>query len=149
MRDRLTVAVPRRHALASRQEVCLHELADETWIHVPDVEVPRELITEALRDQPYRPSVILERGDMQSAQALVAAGVGIALVPDLARCHDADVRHIPISGSRVGRSIYCAVRTSAPQDSGVSEMLDALAAVGRRMTIWPTIERAVRGTRAA
>ena len=137
MRDRLILAVPRGHALASRNHVGLAELAGESWIHVPDLEVPRAVIDEALQGRPYQPKVLVENGDLRSAHALVAAGVGIALLPELCRAHDPDVEHVHVSGNRVGRSIYAAVRCSAPQDSGVAQLLDALTSAARRMTMWP------------
>src|SRR3954465_13381308 len=82
-RDRLLLAVPRAHELALRDLVGMSELGDESWIHVSELELPSELIGEAVGERPYRPAVLLESGNLERAQTLVAAGVGVALVPGL------------------------------------------------------------------
>ncbi len=139
MRDRLVLAVPHAHALASRQTVWLSELGDESWIHVPELELPWALISEDLQERPNRPKVLFESGNIESAQALVGAGVGITLVPELAVSRDPDVRYVALSGDRVGRSIYAAVRTTAPHDSRVRHVLEALISVARGMTLCPSL----------
>jgi DNA-binding transcriptional LysR family regulator len=74
---------------------------------------------------------------MHSAQALVAEGVGVALVPELDHRHDVGVVHLAISGARVGRSIFAASSTVAGTGTATRDMLDALAGAAR--AIWPEL----------
>ena len=131
LRDRLTLAVPRGHRLASRQVVHLSELSDEAWIHVPDLEVPHEVMLEAMRGAPYRPVAVLAGGDLHAAQALVAARVGVALVPELDQRRDLDVAHLDIADVRVRRSVFVA-RVAVAETSGVvTQMVGALVGAAR------------------
>ncbi|GAA1689799.1 LysR family transcriptional regulator [Fodinicola feengrottensis] len=77
--DELLVALPVGHRLAGRKRVRLRDLRDETWIEGghPDCLGPAPQLADGLGSAPQIGFVC---DDWNSKQALVAAGVGIALV---------------------------------------------------------------------
>jgi DNA-binding transcriptional LysR family regulator len=78
--EQILVALPTGHRLAECRRVRLHDLRDETWIEGahPDCLGPVPNLTEALGRPPR---VGFTCDDWNGKQALVAAAVGITLVP--------------------------------------------------------------------
>jgi DNA-binding transcriptional LysR family regulator len=81
--DRLLVALPEGHPLASRSTVELSALADETWV-APNPCICRDAIEAASSACGFVPQVVSQTNDYLAMQGLVAAGVGVALIPRLA-----------------------------------------------------------------
>jgi DNA-binding transcriptional LysR family regulator len=83
--DLLLMALPRRHPLAREEIVDLMDLRDDDWIAGAGPETPCSLIlAAACQAVGYEPRIAFSSGNYQVVQRLVAAGVGIALVPELA-----------------------------------------------------------------
>jgi len=83
--DPLLVAMPRRHRLARTPVVDLSELRDEDWIEGAAKDTPCSLILVATCEElGYEPRIAFNSGNYQVVQRLVAAGLGVALVPELA-----------------------------------------------------------------
>ncbi|GAA2748088.1 MULTISPECIES: LysR family transcriptional regulator [Kitasatospora] len=88
MEDQLTILLPVGHPLARRHAVRLADLAEERWI----AGCPRcraNLLT-ICADAGFDPDVVFTTDDNLAVQSLVAAGVGIALMPALVlafMCH--------------------------------------------------------------
>lgn len=80
--DPLLVALPAGHRLAARRTIRLTELAAESWI-AGSTTVEDTLIGACLRSG-FRPSVRYVVQEWTAKQGLVAAGLGITLVPGLA-----------------------------------------------------------------
>jgi DNA-binding transcriptional LysR family regulator len=81
MDDPFYLAVPRGHPLAHEPEVRMEDLREETWIegrHCADA-----LLTAA-HDAGFEPRVAFDAAEWLGKQGLVAAGVGITLIPTLA-----------------------------------------------------------------
>lgn len=83
MRDELRLALPTGHRLAAKGRVRLAELAGEAWIEGahPDCLGPLGVLTEALGGPPR---IAFTCDDWNGKQALVAAGLGITVLPSLA-----------------------------------------------------------------
>lgn len=80
--DPLLVALPTGHRLAARRTIRLTELAGESWI-AGSTTVEDTLIGACLRSG-FRPTVRYVVQEWTAKQGLVAAGLGITLVPGLA-----------------------------------------------------------------
>ena len=104
--DRMAVALPACDAAPRRGPVPLAELAAERWI-VPGPSLCRTALDEACRRAGFAPEVVSETNDYQAMIGLVAAGVGVAVVPRLAAGFAAGrpVRLLPLSGSRLARRV--------------------------------------------
>lgn len=82
--DPLHVVVPAQHPLAGAGQLNLEDLADEAWI-VRDHRPPNHQAFETMcRIAGFEPHVVFRTDDYQSAQGLVAAGIGVCLMPTLA-----------------------------------------------------------------
>jgi DNA-binding transcriptional LysR family regulator len=84
--DRLGAFVPIKHPLAGRRDIALVDLRDEPFI-LTDISggfVLRDLTLEVCRDAGFYPKVIQEAMDSYTVFALVAAGLGLSIVPESA-----------------------------------------------------------------
>lgn len=98
-REPLMLALPANHALATRPTLTMHELAGESF-----VTQPRELAATlhnrlaALADAAgFRPRIVQQAQQINGLLALVAAGLGLALVPSTMRVvHLAGVSYVPL-----------------------------------------------------
>ncbi|UQR66644.1 LysR substrate-binding domain-containing protein [Bradyrhizobium sp. C-145] len=79
-------ALPKRHRLAGRSSIALRELVDEPFVLYPSTPGPSvtELFTSACRESGFVPRVAQEARHLQTVVGLVAAGVGVSLVPQAA-----------------------------------------------------------------
>lgn len=68
-------------------EVSLRELSREKWIIRRDQHPASEVLSLACEKAGFAPTVVYGASDYQEVQAMVAAGVGVAMVPELATVH--------------------------------------------------------------
>lgn len=78
------VGMPSGHALASRQEVHVQDLADEPMILYPNLPMPglAQEVMSAFRQEGVSLRVEHEVGDVVSAIAMVAAGLGLCVTTE-------------------------------------------------------------------
>lgn len=83
----LVVAVPRYHRLASVAGVGVNEILQESLIVYPAAPRPSyaDHVLDLFSQHGYVPNVVQEVNELQTAIGLVAAGIGIALVPESVR----------------------------------------------------------------
>lgn len=86
-RDALILAVPEASPLARRAAVSIGELANERFVLFPHVQGPalHGRIMQACRQSGFLPRIHQEARQMHTILSLVAAGMGVAFVPDGAR----------------------------------------------------------------
>ncbi|HRF50985.1 MAG TPA: LysR substrate-binding domain-containing protein [Anaerolineales bacterium] len=85
MQERYVLAVSVQHPfLGRRQSVRIADLSAEPFILFPEGYRLREVTLEACAQAGFEPKVALDGGAMQSALEFVGAGLGVALVPELA-----------------------------------------------------------------
>lgn len=77
--------VPRRHPWSARESVGLGELAESSLVVLDRSFRPRQLLQEALAAEGLAMGEYVECGNAQVAQALAAAGRGVAVVSDDSR----------------------------------------------------------------
>jgi len=80
--ERLVVVVPPGHRLRRRRGVSLSELADEELVTTPVGFGFRSLVDALLRAAGVAPVVSFESQDLATIEGLVAAGLGVAIVPE-------------------------------------------------------------------
>jgi DNA-binding transcriptional LysR family regulator len=78
----VVLALPYRHALANRDQVALADLADERWI--AGCPLCRGHLLAACEAVGVAPNIELETDNAIAVLTLVAAGLGVALLPQLA-----------------------------------------------------------------
>jgi molybdate transport repressor ModE-like protein len=82
--DRYDAILPAGHELAGRARLSLADLAGEQWVASTSLCGCRQITETMCREAGFEPRVAFEADDTMAAQALVAAGVGVALLPQLA-----------------------------------------------------------------
>ena len=83
MDDPLHVALPRDHPLAGAPSLTMADLRDETWIEGRDRVCAAPLLAAAAAAG-YEPRICFESAQWLGKQGLVAAGLGVTLIPTLA-----------------------------------------------------------------
>jgi DNA-binding transcriptional LysR family regulator len=100
------LAVSQRHPfLGKRQTVKLADLAAEPFILFPEGYKLREVTLRACRAAGFEPRVALDGGAMQSALEFVSAGLGVALVPELALTDGNGIHAVRISDQTLKREL--------------------------------------------
>jgi DNA-binding transcriptional LysR family regulator len=113
-KEPLLVAVPSGHALASRKEVDLGSLAAETFILYPRAVRPglADTVVAACETAGFTPKVGQYAPQLSSTINLVAASLGISIVPDSMRCLQAHaVTYVPLRGEPLHALLGIAYRT--------------------------------------
>ena len=80
MDDPFFVALPREHPLADQDELRMEDLREETWI---EGRLCMEGLRHAANAAGFEPRVAFDSSEWLGKQGLVAAGVGVALIPTL------------------------------------------------------------------
>jgi LysR family transcriptional regulator, transcription activator of glutamate synthase operon len=80
-RQRLGVAVPRGHRLADEAAVSMIDLADEPFVAMHPGFGMRQLLNELCAAAQFQPRIVLESANLTTTAGLVAAGLGIGLMP--------------------------------------------------------------------
>ncbi len=128
--DRCDLLVPEGHALAGRDGVRREELARERWICQPPGTVCHDWLVRTLRTAGYEPDIGHRAEENHTQLALVAAGLGIAMMPRLGRGPLLDgvvaVRLDPVPERR----LYALWRTEAARRPAITAAVDALRAHG-------------------
>ena len=81
--ESLTVAVAPDHPLVGRG-AALEDLVDARWIDAPEITAPLEELAAVARADGFRPALRYDGQDVGGLLALVAAGHGLALLPERA-----------------------------------------------------------------
>jgi DNA-binding transcriptional LysR family regulator len=131
-REELLLAVPATHRLADPAEpIDVAALRDETWIAAPAEEPSRQALDRFMHDprEPRRSPLRIqwEFEGLATIVALVARGVGIALIPPIAladRRDDVVVRQLPPPAPTF--DVYAVTRTAALRNPAVAATLAAL-----------------------
>ncbi len=128
------VALSSRHRLARQKHVRIGSLAEESWLLPAPERFPefRAEVERLLRAANVVPARTLESSDDVAGSRLVAAGLGVALVPDLATRAVSGVALVPVRPAVIRRlfAVMVPARHSAPRTG----LLDALARSGQALT---------------
>lgn len=99
--ERLWIALPTGHPLAARKRLRLAELRNESFILYPRANgsLLYDAIIAACQNAGFSPRISQEAPQMASIVSLVAAGVGVTLVPaSVCQLRPEGVRYLRISG---------------------------------------------------
>ncbi|MFF1375960.1 LysR family transcriptional regulator [Streptomyces sp. NPDC058308] len=126
--DLCDLVVPRGHRLAGRASVRREELRSERWITQPPGLVCHEWLVRTLREAGCEPDIAHQAEENPTLVALVAAGLGIALIPRLGRGPvPADAVTVSLEPVPV-RRLYALWRTGASRRPAIAETVRALRA---------------------
>ncbi|WP_277455129.1 LysR family transcriptional regulator [Janibacter sp. DB-40] len=83
LEEEVRVALPRDHPLAGQEVIAMTDLTDEDWI--AGCARCRGHLLQIANNAGFAPKVAFETEDYVAVQGFVAAGLGVALIPDLIR----------------------------------------------------------------
>ena len=132
MNDPVDLAVPADHPLAGRPSVELTELSAEPWITWPYGAICHEWLTQTLRQHGLSPEVTHTAEEHQTQLAMVAAGLGIAVMPRLGRGFIEGVSIITLKPT-FSRQIYAIFRTLASERPAIEVTVSAICEVGQQL----------------
>jgi LysR family transcriptional activator of glutamate synthase operon len=111
--ERLVLVVPAGHRLRGRKRVRLRELAGEDLVTTPVGFGYRSLVDSLLRDAGVSPVISFESQDLATIEGLVAAGLGVAILPE-PFAGQSGTRGLPIAARAARRTIGLTWRTDRP-----------------------------------
>ncbi|OBJ10556.1 LysR substrate-binding domain-containing protein [Mycobacterium sp. 1465703.0] len=136
-RDRLLVALPHGHALTSRRELRITDLRDEEFVaHAGSGRsVMNTVLTSLCADAGFVPRVRHEVEETSTLVTLVAAGLGVAVVPDpTASLGLAGVCYRPLVPAQLGIELVAAHAAQANSPL-IKRVLAILRNVARHVSV--------------
>jgi DNA-binding transcriptional LysR family regulator len=130
MDDRLHLAVPRGHRLAEVDEIRMADLADETWIESRHPDSP---LRRAAAAAGFEPRICFEATQWLAKQGLVAAGLGITLIPSLALAtvrEDVVLRSLGPDGPK--REVFLVTLCCGYENPAIPPMREMLRAIAEQ-----------------
>lgn len=79
----LVALLPARHPLASRKTLKLEELRHDPFIQSPKGYILQTIVENACKQNGFEPKVSFEGKDIDAIKGLVAAGLGVTLLPEI------------------------------------------------------------------
>jgi DNA-binding transcriptional LysR family regulator len=129
--DPMYVAMPAGHPLATADPLDLVDFASEPWMLATSDSCPdSKLFLRACHAAGFEPQIAFQNDDYPAILGFVAAGVGVALVPDMvARGAREDVVIRPLEPAAPWRPIHAALPTGY-RSPGAEAMVAVLREVG-------------------
>lgn len=126
--DPLDLLVSADHPLAVRPSVLLSEAADEPWILDRPGRPLHHLVQAACAAAGFSPSVAHEAADWDTGAALVDAGLGVCLIPRLARMPEGyRTTRVPLRGDPApARHLLTGIRRGSGRQPVIASALAAL-----------------------
>ena len=84
LEDPMYLALAREHPLAGKRTLRLEDLAGDAWVQTSGASPCARHVLRCCHAAGFEPRVSFHSDDYQTVQGLVAAGVGVALIPELA-----------------------------------------------------------------
>jgi DNA-binding transcriptional LysR family regulator len=143
--ENLSLAVGRKHPLARKAAVTLSELEHEKFIlYKSPVHSTRQLTMEFCHNAGFDPMVEFESEQAETIQNLVAANLGITILPDmvLERRLGTDLRRVRILAPAPSRTIMASWKTGRYLATTTRRFLQCAEKVGRD---WNRDEKSAAG----
>lgn len=130
--DPLHLALPAEHRLVHRSKLRLEDLRDESWVQTSAASPCARHVVRSCHAAGFEPRVSFESDDYQTVQGLVAAGVGVALIPQLALSTvRPDIGIRALDPQSPVRKVFAATPRAAAVTPAVATMLDVLREISR------------------
>ena len=128
--DVMDAVVPAGHPLAGRSSIDLKELAGDVWVGAAASDSCGHIVTGICAAAGFSPDVQHYCREWDAVAALVAAGVGVALIPRSAQpLRPPGLAVLPVAGAPASRLLFALVRAGTEMDPGTHAVLEALNAV--------------------
>ena len=127
-RDVADLIVHRDDSLAKRRKVTPHDLVDVDWIATPEGTICRQWLSRMYDGTGHPPRIAHVSAEFDSHLALVAAGLGVALVPRMGRAPlGTDLVAVPVHDPEPIRLVDALHRRTMADSPAVQAVLAAFA----------------------
>lgn len=124
--DPFDVALPVDHPLADRDRVAIKELAGDDWISWSAGQICHDWLMRTLHADGVQPRIVHTASEHSTQLALVAAGLGAAVIPRLGRePAPPSVRFLPIESGPT-RRVFALWRESAAARPAIRATIDTI-----------------------
>ncbi|NGZ74296.1 LysR family transcriptional regulator [Saccharibacillus alkalitolerans] len=139
----IDLAVPPNHRLALRSDpnapggVDMQELENEPFIILKQGQGLRKTLIDLCRQAGYEPQIVFESSNMETLQSLVAAGMGITLVPRfVARSKRSELLpvYLPLADPVPYRKLVIAYRKGRSRSKAAEAFIETLRGTMNRLT---------------
>ncbi|MEU4668003.1 LysR substrate-binding domain-containing protein [Amycolatopsis sp. NPDC023774] len=121
--DPLHVVLPLDHPLVDADEVALADLSGEQWV----TRAHRAPYETMCRLAGFEPQITFRAADYHSRQGLVAAGMGVSLLPRLSpAAHRTDLADRPLAGRGFARRVTAVTLPEARRSKPVADFQEVL-----------------------
>jgi LysR family transcriptional activator of glutamate synthase operon len=105
--EQILALLPANHPLAKQQALRLDQLQNDSFVLFPPGFVLRNIVVNACHQMGFEPKVSFEGEDIDAIKGLVAAGLGVTLLPEVTLIDNVprDTVRIPISEPHVTRTV--------------------------------------------
>ncbi len=126
LREPIDIAVPAAHPLAGERAVRPVDIAGHRWIGVPEG-FPFDDLRIAIEADAGEPFAIVQRvRDNRLVEALVAAGLGIGMLPRFSTPPGGGIALVPLDGVPTGRTVSALARRDVAERAAVRHALETL-----------------------
>ena len=131
--EELLLALPRDHRLAKQAKIRLSDLDSERFILMKEGHCLGDQALKFCDRQDFHPQITFRSAQLETIHALVMAGLGISLVPAMARTkgRDAKVVYRSLEKPRPTRSVMALWRKEHHHHKAADAFLKILREVGR------------------
>lgn len=81
--ENIVALLPADHPLAGQDSLRLQQLQQDSFVLFPNGFVLRDIVTEACQQVRFQPKISFEGEDIDAIKGLVAAGLGVTLLPEI------------------------------------------------------------------
>jgi LysR family hydrogen peroxide-inducible transcriptional activator len=103
--ESLFAVLPEKHPLASRRSITLDDIGGEPFLLLKEGHCFRDNALQACRQSRINPSIVFESGQFATILAMVSAGMGVSVVPQMAVSETRGCRFVLIGDKRSRRRI--------------------------------------------
>jgi len=121
--ERLYAALPKTHKLARRPTLQLADLRRDPFLFLRDGHCFRDTAVAACDRARLDPRVVFESGHLSSLLAMVGAGMGVSLVPEMAVDKSRPCRFVRIADTQAERTIAAVVLRGRTLNRGSRALL--------------------------
>jgi LysR family transcriptional regulator, transcription activator of glutamate synthase operon len=129
-RQRLGVAVPPGHRLTGNAAVSMTDLADEAFVAMQPGFGMRRLLDELCAATQFQPRIVLESANLSTNAGLVAAGLGISLMPIDGSDQAPGVSVLPLADADAYRDVGLIWNSGRPLSRPARDFIASAPAIG-------------------
>ncbi len=124
----LLLVVGKNHPIASRTEISIADLAEETFVSLGDLSALSNQIRTFFGDHNFQPKIGIRCAQVASLKLFVSLGLGISILPQLARqTDDRDtLTYLRITGTEPTRELVIVRHLQRYQSRGAEQFLGLL-----------------------